>query len=99
MKESSSEYPENITGVKLPLLQLPKFSGNILEWSAFHDAFVATVDSHDKLSNAQRITHLKYNHVCMAELTIALKATQSLMITTQRHCKIYRGVMDANVYY
>ena len=29
MKQSSREYPENITGVKLPLLQLPKFSGNV----------------------------------------------------------------------
>ena len=41
---SSSEITEHITGVKLPLLQLPKFSGNVLEWPAFHDAFVASVD-------------------------------------------------------
>ena len=34
-KQSSSEYSENITGVQLPSLQLPKFSGNVLEWSAF----------------------------------------------------------------
>ena len=28
----SSEFTEDITGVKLPLSQLPKFSGNVLEW-------------------------------------------------------------------
>ena len=59
VKQSSSEYPENITGVKLPLLQLPKFSGNVLEWSAFYDAFVASVDSHNRLSNVQKFTHLR----------------------------------------
>ena len=58
-KYSSSEYSENITGVKLPLLQLPKFSGNILEWSAFYDAFLASVDSHKRLSNVQKFTHLR----------------------------------------
>ena len=58
-KYSSSEYSENITGVKLPLLQLPKFSGNVLEWSAFYDAFLASVDSHKRLSSVQKFTHLR----------------------------------------
>ena len=48
---SSSEITEHITGVKLPLLQEPKFSGNALEWPSFHDAFVSSVDSPKKLSN------------------------------------------------
>ena len=59
VKESSSEYPENITGVKMPLLKMPKFSGNVLEWSGFYEAFVATVDLHYRLSNVQNFTHLK----------------------------------------
>ena len=50
---------ENITGVKLLLLQLPRFSGNVLEWSGFYDAFIASVDSHKKLSNVQKFTHLR----------------------------------------
>ena len=29
---ASSEFTEDITGVKLPLSQLRKFSGNVLEW-------------------------------------------------------------------
>ena len=56
---ASSEFTEDITGVKLPLSQLPKFSGNVLEWPAFHDAFIASVDSHKKLSNVQKFTHLR----------------------------------------
>ena len=31
VKASPSEITEHITGVKLPLLQLPMFSGNVLE--------------------------------------------------------------------
>ena len=58
-KYSSSEYSENITGVKLPLLQLPMFSGNVLEWSVFYNAFLALVDSHKRLSNVQKFTHLR----------------------------------------
>ena len=50
---SSSEITEHITGVKLPLLQLPKFSGNVLEWPAFHDAFVSLVDSHNWVSQRE----------------------------------------------
>ena len=50
---------QNITGVKLPLLQLPRFSGNVLEWSAFYDAFIASIDSRRKLSNMQKFTHLR----------------------------------------
>ena len=56
---SSSEITEHITGVKLLLLHLPKFSGNVLEWPAFRDVFVASVDSHKKLSNVQKFTHLR----------------------------------------
>ena len=41
------------------MLQLPKFSGNVLEWSAFYDAFVPSDDSHNRLSNVQTFTHLR----------------------------------------
>ena len=50
---SSSKITKHTTDVKLPLLQLPNFSGNVLELPAFYDAFVASVDSHKKLSNVQ----------------------------------------------
>jgi cell fate (sporulation/competence/biofilm development) regulator YlbF (YheA/YmcA/DUF963 family) len=40
-KRMTSEYKS----VKLPSLDLPKFSGKILEWPAFNDAFHAAVSS------------------------------------------------------
>ena len=41
------------------MLQLPKSSGNVLEWSAFYEAFLASADSHKRLSNVQKFTHLR----------------------------------------
>ena len=38
---------------------MPKFSGNVLEWSAFCDAFLASVDSHKRLADVQKFTHLR----------------------------------------
>ena len=59
VNSSPHEITHHITGVKLLLLQLPKFSGNVLEWPAFHDAFIVLVDSHKKWSNVQKFTHLR----------------------------------------
>lgn len=39
--------------VKFPSLELPKFSGKILEWPAFNDAFYAAVGSNPNLSDVK----------------------------------------------
>ena len=41
--------------VKLPKLELPKFSGDVLEWSAFWDQFVASIDSSDLPENSKLV--------------------------------------------
>ena len=43
---------------KLPKLNLPKFSGDVLQWEAFWDIFKATVDDSD-LSEVTKFTYLK----------------------------------------
>ena len=45
--------------MKLPSLELPQFAGKIIEWPAFNDAFEAAVGSNTKLSNVQKLTHLR----------------------------------------
>ena len=45
--------------VKLPSLELPKFSGKILDWASFYDAFQAAVGSNPRLSDVQKLTHLR----------------------------------------
>ena len=86
---ASSEFTEHITGVKLPLLQLPKFSGNVLEWPAFHDAFIALVDSHKKLSNVQKFTHLRS---CLSGR--AFKCIEGYSVTNDNYSKAFQDLKN-----
>lgn len=97
MSPPSSEHTEKMTGVKLPLLQLPKLSGNVLEWSAFYDAFIALVDSHKKLSNVQKFTHLRS---CLsARVYKSIEEYSVANATTLKLCKIYKAVLDGNAFW
>lgn len=40
-------------------MQLPKFSGSVLDWQGFYDGFCAAVHSNQSLSNVQKMTHLR----------------------------------------
>ena len=84
-----SEFTEHVTGVKLPLLQLPKFSGNVLEWPAFHDAFIASVDSHRKLSNVQKFTHLRS---CLSGR--AFKCIEGYSVTNDNYSKAFQDLKN-----
>ncbi|XP_069107368.1 uncharacterized protein [Argopecten irradians] len=44
---------------KLPKLDLPKFSGNILEWHSFWDSFESSVHCNPSLSDVQKFNYLK----------------------------------------
>jgi hypothetical protein len=51
--------PSFSSDVSLPRLDIPKFDGNLLEWSQFRDLFTTSVDKSTSLSNAQKLAHLK----------------------------------------
>ncbi|XP_043210612.1 uncharacterized protein LOC122375344 isoform X2 [Amphibalanus amphitrite] len=55
---SASQLGSADPSVKLPKLQLPKFSGNVLEWPQFWDAFSVTVDASD-LPEVTKLTYLR----------------------------------------
>ena len=82
----NSEITEILTGVKLRLLDLPKFSGNVLEWSAFHNAFVSVVN---KLSNIQKFTHLRS---CLS--IRALKCIEGYSVTNNDYPKAFQDLQN-----
>nr|XP_029708407.1 uncharacterized protein LOC115254858 [Aedes albopictus] len=45
--------------VSLPMLELPTFSGNYMDWPAFRDAFQALIDRNAQLSDVQKLLYLK----------------------------------------
>ena len=47
------------SGLKLPKLSLPTFTGKYSEWTPFSDTFNSTVDSNHTLSNIQKLNYLK----------------------------------------
>ena len=48
-----------VSQVKLPSFDLPKFNGAFEEWLNFQDIFLATIDSHTALTDAQKLQYLK----------------------------------------
>ncbi|XP_038106708.1 uncharacterized protein LOC119766311 [Culex quinquefasciatus] len=50
--------PQAARHVKYPELKLPEFSGNPLDWQAFHDRFVAAVHSSKELSDSEKLSYL-----------------------------------------
>ena len=45
--------------VRLPILDLPTFSGNALEWQRFWDGFNAAVNSNPSISDVQKLNYLR----------------------------------------
>jgi hypothetical protein len=45
--------------VKLPKFDLPKFSGEYLDWQSFRDVFVSTIHSNVSLAKVERFRYLK----------------------------------------
>lgn len=51
-----SEYSQI---VKLPRIDIPKFSGNYSEWQNFHDLFKSLIVSNNNLQDSQKLHYLK----------------------------------------
>ena len=45
--------------IKLPKLDFPKFSGNILKWKEFSDCFNGAIDQNDSLSQVDKFNYLR----------------------------------------
>ncbi|XP_058449300.1 uncharacterized protein LOC131429265 [Malaya genurostris] len=65
---SMSTPPANVdhnasifTDVKLPRMNIPTFSGNILDWPSFYDLFDSAVHKNQSLQNSQKLYFLKTN--------------------------------------
>ena len=43
---------------RLPRIELPKFTGDIKDWQAFHTAFASLVDTDESLTNADKLSYL-----------------------------------------
>ena len=57
---SSSASPCYIMGKNdLPTITVPKFSGDILEWSSFWASFKSTIQDRKELSNTQKLHYLR----------------------------------------
>ena len=52
------ERPRGGNNVKLPKLEIPKFSGDLLEWMSFHDRFVAAVHGQN-IPGSTKLLYLK----------------------------------------
>lgn len=60
--------------VKLPRIDLPKFSGNYEAWQAFEDSFVSLIHKNNSLNNVQKLHYLKS---CLTgEASVTLKHYQ-----------------------
>ncbi|XP_072948468.1 uncharacterized protein [Epargyreus clarus] len=55
----SKSHCSSILNVKLPKIDLPKFSGHYSEWSSFQDLFSSLIISNSSLSNVQKLHYLK----------------------------------------
>ncbi|KMQ83686.1 hypothetical protein RF55_19346, partial [Lasius niger] len=47
------------SSLKLPRIELPTFTGNLIDWIPYHDLFQATVHNNSTLSDAQKLQYLK----------------------------------------
>ena len=60
---------------KLPKLELPKFSGNPMDWPGLWDLFQTSIHSGDGLSDVDRFNYLRkyfygYSAACVSSLSL-----------------------------
>ena len=81
LQKSSSTATQSTPGsVNLPKLSLPKFSGDLLNWSEFYDMFMSSVHDRTSLSDVQKFTYLKD---CVTD--VALETIAGLQLTSSNY--------------
>ena len=55
---SDSGVRHHLAQVKLPKLNLPHFTGDVLEWTPFYESFMAHIGNNAYLDNVTKFTHL-----------------------------------------
>lgn len=74
---------------KLPVLDAPTFSGNLLDWPTFSDLFKAIIDNNIDLSRAQKLQYLK------ASLKgDAINVLQATKITDENYTTAWKTLED-----
>ncbi|XP_038215213.1 uncharacterized protein LOC119834785 [Zerene cesonia] len=62
LKKSNDGSSENKTyqsNVKLPKIEIPKFSGRYSEWPSFRDLFISLIHNESAIDNVQKLHYLK----------------------------------------
>ena len=47
-------------GVKLPMIEVPTFDGNILSWRTFWEQFSVAVHNHENISDSEKMVYLRH---------------------------------------
>ena len=47
-------------GVKLPMIEVPAFDGNILSWRTFWEQFSVAVHNHENISDSEKLVYLRH---------------------------------------
>jgi hypothetical protein len=79
---------QNIAKVKLPQLDLPKFSGDVLMWTSFRDLFTSMVHN-QAISDSQKLQYLKTSLTGEAAALI-----QSIDVTDANYQEAWRILGD-----
>ena len=58
MSDSSTREPPSHARVKLPKLQLCPFSGDLMQWTSFWDAFQTAIHNNAQLSEIEKFNYL-----------------------------------------
>ncbi|XP_071564062.1 uncharacterized protein [Temnothorax nylanderi] len=79
---SPVNFPANMTvsQVKLPVIDIPKFSGDYSEWLPFHDAFSSLVHNNHALNNIQKFQYLR-----SALMGSALKSIEFITVASDNY--------------
>ena len=59
-KTTRTTGSSDISGVRLPKLEVPTFDGNIIHWKQFWEQFSISVHDRASLSNAEKIVYLQH---------------------------------------